>query len=93
MTSVPTAKMLINGEFVESDTSHFQDVINPATQEVLAQVANQSGMTSCQERRVMKCSMKQISNPSMCLFVHTVRINSLGVKFIGANLKTLPPLG
>ncbi|WOE32414.1 MULTISPECIES: CoA-acylating methylmalonate-semialdehyde dehydrogenase [unclassified Acinetobacter] len=31
-------KLLINGEFVESKTSHWQDIINPATQEVLGQV-------------------------------------------------------
>jgi malonate-semialdehyde dehydrogenase (acetylating)/methylmalonate-semialdehyde dehydrogenase len=30
--------MLIDGQFVESATSHWQDVINPATQDVLAQV-------------------------------------------------------
>jgi len=38
MTSVPNVKMLINGKFVESGTSHFEDVVNPATQEVLARV-------------------------------------------------------
>ncbi|UCE54848.1 MAG: aldehyde dehydrogenase family protein [Desulfobacterales bacterium] len=38
MASVPTVKMLINGNFVESDTPHFEDVVNPATQEVLARV-------------------------------------------------------
>jgi len=30
--------MLIDGQFIESATSHWQDVINPATQDVLAQV-------------------------------------------------------
>lgn len=38
MTSVPNVKMLINGKFIESGTSHFEDVVNPATQEVLARV-------------------------------------------------------
>ena len=38
MTSVPNVKMLINGKFVESGTSHFEDVVNPATQKVLARV-------------------------------------------------------
>jgi malonate-semialdehyde dehydrogenase (acetylating)/methylmalonate-semialdehyde dehydrogenase len=38
MTSVPNVRMLINGSFVESDSSHFEDVVNPATQEVLARV-------------------------------------------------------
>ncbi|MCL9677642.1 CoA-acylating methylmalonate-semialdehyde dehydrogenase [Acinetobacter sp. ACZLY 512] len=33
-----TAKLLINGEFVESTTSHWQDIVNPATQEVLGRV-------------------------------------------------------
>lgn len=33
-----TVKLLINGEFVESKTTEWQDVINPATQEVLARV-------------------------------------------------------
>ena len=36
--SIPTVKLLINGEFVESTTSEWRDVINPATQEVLARV-------------------------------------------------------
>ena len=35
---VPTVKLLINGEFVESKTSEWRDVVNPATQEVLARV-------------------------------------------------------
>lgn len=38
MTSQQTVKMLINGEFVESKSTHFEDVINPATQETLARV-------------------------------------------------------
>jgi malonate-semialdehyde dehydrogenase (acetylating)/methylmalonate-semialdehyde dehydrogenase len=38
MTSVPNVKMLINGKFIESVTSYFEDVVNPATQEVLARV-------------------------------------------------------
>src|ERR1700674_384780 len=33
-----TVKLLINGSFVESKTSEWHDVVNPATQEVLAQV-------------------------------------------------------
>ncbi|MBB5017692.1 malonate-semialdehyde dehydrogenase (acetylating)/methylmalonate-semialdehyde dehydrogenase [Chitinivorax tropicus] len=36
--STPTVKLLINGEFVESRTTHWKEVINPATQEVLARV-------------------------------------------------------
>lgn len=36
--NVPTVKLLINGEFIESKTSQWRDVINPATQEVLARV-------------------------------------------------------
>ncbi|HDZ56984.1 MAG TPA: CoA-acylating methylmalonate-semialdehyde dehydrogenase [Pseudomonas xinjiangensis] len=36
--NVPTVKLLINGEFVESQTEQWRDVINPATQEVLARV-------------------------------------------------------
>ena len=38
MSHIPTVKLLINGEFVESHTSQWRDVINPATQEVLARV-------------------------------------------------------
>ncbi|WP_308418165.1 CoA-acylating methylmalonate-semialdehyde dehydrogenase [Chitinimonas sp. BJB300] len=34
----PTVKLLINGEFAESRSQHWQNVCNPATQEVLAQV-------------------------------------------------------
>jgi malonate-semialdehyde dehydrogenase (acetylating)/methylmalonate-semialdehyde dehydrogenase len=35
---VPTVKMLLDGKFVESRTAEWQDVVNPATQEVLARV-------------------------------------------------------
>ena len=34
----PTVKLLIDGKFVDSKTSEWHDVVNPATQEVLAQV-------------------------------------------------------
>lgn len=36
--NVPTVKLLINGEFVESKTTQWREVVNPATQEVLARV-------------------------------------------------------
>ncbi|MBT8765899.1 CoA-acylating methylmalonate-semialdehyde dehydrogenase [Metapseudomonas boanensis] len=36
--AIPSVKLLINGEFVESRTSQWRDVVNPATQEVLARV-------------------------------------------------------
>lgn len=32
------AQLLINGEFIESQTTHWQDIVNPATQEVIGQV-------------------------------------------------------
>ncbi len=40
MTSsiIPSVKLLINGEFVESRSTQWRDVVNPATQEVLARV-------------------------------------------------------
>lgn len=38
MSNTPTVKLLIDGRFVESKTSEWRDVINPATQEVLARV-------------------------------------------------------
>lgn len=34
----PTVKLLINGQLVESKTTQWRDVLNPATQEVLARV-------------------------------------------------------
>jgi malonate-semialdehyde dehydrogenase (acetylating)/methylmalonate-semialdehyde dehydrogenase len=37
-TAVPTVPLLINGEWVESRTSVWRNVVNPATQEVLARV-------------------------------------------------------
>ncbi|MEQ7920655.1 CoA-acylating methylmalonate-semialdehyde dehydrogenase [Xanthomonas sp. WHRI 1810A] len=37
-TTVARVKLLINGEWVDSQTSDWLDVINPATQQVLAQV-------------------------------------------------------
>jgi malonate-semialdehyde dehydrogenase (acetylating)/methylmalonate-semialdehyde dehydrogenase len=36
--AVPTVKLLINGEFVESKSTQWRDIVNPATQEVLARV-------------------------------------------------------
>lgn len=37
-SQIPTVKLLINGEFIESKTDQWRDVVNPATQEVLAKV-------------------------------------------------------
>jgi malonate-semialdehyde dehydrogenase (acetylating)/methylmalonate-semialdehyde dehydrogenase len=37
-TTAPTVKLLINGQFVESKASAWRDVVNPATQQVLARV-------------------------------------------------------
>jgi malonate-semialdehyde dehydrogenase (acetylating)/methylmalonate-semialdehyde dehydrogenase len=37
-SQAPTVKLFINGQFVESKSTTFKDVINPATQEVLARV-------------------------------------------------------
>jgi len=34
----PTVKLLLDGKFIESETREWRDVVNPATQEVLAQV-------------------------------------------------------
>ncbi|MDD0809985.1 CoA-acylating methylmalonate-semialdehyde dehydrogenase [Curvibacter sp. RS43] len=36
--NIPTVKLLINGQFVESKTTQWRNVVNPATQEVLARV-------------------------------------------------------
>ena len=36
--SIPSIPLLINGEFVQSTTTQWRDVINPATQQVLARV-------------------------------------------------------
>jgi malonate-semialdehyde dehydrogenase (acetylating)/methylmalonate-semialdehyde dehydrogenase len=35
---VPTVKMLLDGKFIESQSSEWHEVVNPATQQVLAQV-------------------------------------------------------
>ena len=35
--STPRIPLLIDGEFVQSATGHWQEVVNPATQQVLAQ--------------------------------------------------------
>ena len=37
-STAPKVKMLINGRFIDSNTFHWEVVINPATQEVLATV-------------------------------------------------------
>ena len=36
--AIPTVKLLVGGQFVESRAREFRDVVNPATQEVLARV-------------------------------------------------------
>ena len=36
--SIPQVPLLINGEFVQSKTTERRDVVNPATQEVIARV-------------------------------------------------------
>jgi malonate-semialdehyde dehydrogenase (acetylating) / methylmalonate-semialdehyde dehydrogenase len=36
--AVPSVKLLINGQFVESKAKNWRDVVNPATQQVLARV-------------------------------------------------------
>jgi malonate-semialdehyde dehydrogenase (acetylating)/methylmalonate-semialdehyde dehydrogenase len=38
LNAVTTAKLLINGEFVESKTTEWRDIVNPATQEVIGRV-------------------------------------------------------
>ncbi len=35
---IPTVKMLLDGKFIESNSGEWHDVVNPATQDVLAQV-------------------------------------------------------
>src|SRR4249919_741675 len=37
-TQVATVKLLIGGKFIESKTTEWRDIVNPATQEVLAKV-------------------------------------------------------
>ncbi|MGG5149188.1 CoA-acylating methylmalonate-semialdehyde dehydrogenase [Alcaligenes aquatilis] len=37
-SEIPTVKLLINGKFVESRSTQWRDIVNPATQEVLARV-------------------------------------------------------
>src|SRR6202050_3629558 len=37
-TQAPTVKMLLDGKFIESKSAEWHDVVNPATQQVLAQV-------------------------------------------------------
>src|SRR5689334_10479008 len=38
MSAIPTVKLLIGGRFVESSTTEWREVTNPATQQVLARV-------------------------------------------------------
>lgn len=37
-SEIPTVKLLLNGKFVESRSTQWRDIVNPATQEVLARV-------------------------------------------------------
>src|ERR1035438_2272485 len=36
--AIPTVKMLLDGKFIESNSGEWHEVVNPATQQVLAQV-------------------------------------------------------
>ena len=36
--ALPTAKLLIDGAFVESQSAEWGDIVNPATQEVIGRV-------------------------------------------------------
>src|SRR3989441_11306399 len=38
MNTIPTVKLLIGGQFVESSTTEWRNIVNPATQQVLARV-------------------------------------------------------
>ncbi|WP_096663491.1 CoA-acylating methylmalonate-semialdehyde dehydrogenase [Polaromonas sp. AET17H-212] len=38
MNTIPTVKLLIGGQFVESETTEWRNIVNPATQQVLARV-------------------------------------------------------
>ncbi|MGH8831528.1 MAG: malonate-semialdehyde dehydrogenase, partial [Polaromonas sp.] len=38
MNAIPTVKLLIGGNLVESKTTEWRNVVNPATQQVLARV-------------------------------------------------------
>ncbi len=38
LAQIPSVKLLINGEFIESRSSQWRDIVNPATQQVLARV-------------------------------------------------------
>ena len=37
-TRVATVKLLIDGKFIESNAKQWRDIVNPATQEVVARV-------------------------------------------------------
>ena len=37
-STVPTVKLLLDGKFVESNAREWRDIVNPATQQVLARV-------------------------------------------------------
>jgi hypothetical protein len=64
----PTVKMLLDGNFIQSKTSEWHDVVNPATQEVLAQVPNatddeiNAAVASSKER---SCSSIRRRRPSL----------------------------
>ena len=38
MSTIPTVKLLIDGQFIESKTTQWRNVVNPATQQILARV-------------------------------------------------------
>ena len=52
---LPRIPLFINGEFVQSQSAHWRDVVNPATQEVLAQVPL---ATAARPRRVLRAGVR-----------------------------------
>lgn len=64
MTAVPRIPLLIGGELVQSKTTEWRDVVNPATQEVVAQVPFATGEELDQAVANAKQAFKKWRNSS-----------------------------
>ena len=86
-SQTPTVKMLLDGKFIDSQTSEWHDVVNPATQEVLAQVpfatdeeiarrgVGQTGFQSWKNTRShspVSCSTQALVREHMTRIAHTL---------------------
>ena len=73
----PTVKLLIGGQFVESKTTQWRDVVNPATQQVLARVPFatpdeiNAAVASAKDGPCQRAGARQLQEVAQIVPVHT----------------------